>query len=106
MATGGGAEGIFAALGDGTRLHLVERLATRSPLSITELTRDTGITRQAVSRHLEVLADAGLVRGRRRGREHLWELEPARLAIARRSLDQISSWWDDRLGELKARVEE
>ncbi len=97
---------IFAALGDETRLGLVARLARGDTLSIAQLTEHTLVTRQAVTRHLEVLADAGLVRGTRRGREHLWQLEPARLALARRSLDQISAWWDEKLAALKRAVED
>jgi len=96
---------IFAALGDETRLGLVARLAAGDALSIARLTEDTNVTRQAVTRHLEVLAEAGLVWGRRRGREHLWQLEPARLALARRSLDQISRWWDEKLAALRKSVE-
>lgn len=75
-------------------------------MSITRLTEGTDVTRQAVTRHLEVLEQAGLVRGTRRGRERLWELEPARIELARRSLDQISRWWDEKLAALKAKVEE
>jgi DNA-binding transcriptional ArsR family regulator len=97
---------IFAALGDETRLGLVARLATEDGLSITQLTERTRVTRQAVTRHLEVLEEAGLIRGTRRGREHLWRLERARLELARRSLDQISGWWDEKLSELRAAVEE
>jgi DNA-binding transcriptional ArsR family regulator len=97
---------IFAALGDEIRLGLVTRLASRDALSIAQLTENTSVTRQAVTRHLEVLAEAGLVQGTRRGREHLWQLEPARLAIARQSLDQISRWWDEKLTVLKASVED
>lgn len=96
---------IFAALGDETRLGLIARLASGETLSITRLTEHTNVTRQAVTRHLEVLEEAGLVRGIRRGREHLWQLEPARLAIARRSLEQISRWWDEKLAALKEMVE-
>jgi DNA-binding transcriptional ArsR family regulator len=101
-----GSAPIFAALGDETRLGLVARLARGDPLSIAQLTEQTPVTRQAVTRHLEVLAEAGLVRGARRGREHLWQLEPARLALARRSLDQISAWWDEKLTVLKRSVED
>lgn len=101
-----GSAPIFAALGDETRLGLVARLATGDALSISRLTESTQVTRQAVTRHLEVLAEAGLVRGTRRGREHVWQLEPAQIAIARRSLDQISRWWDEKLAALKAVVEE
>jgi DNA-binding transcriptional ArsR family regulator len=93
---------IFAALGDETRLGLITRLAAGDALSIAQLTQNTRVTRQAVTRHLEVLAEAGLVQGTRRGREHLWQLERARLALARRSLDQISGWWDDKLAALEA----
>ena len=97
---------IFAALGDETRLGLVARLAEGDTLSIAQLTENTFVTRQAVTRHLEVLAQAGLVRGTRRGREHLWRLEPARLALAQRSLEQISSWWDKKLVALQKSVEQ
>ena len=97
---------IFAALGDETRLGLVARLSAGAPMSITRLTAGTDFTRQAITRHLEVLEDAGLVRGTRLGRERLWELEPKRIELARRSLEQISRWWDDKLAALKAKVEE
>ena len=97
---------IFAALGDRTRLGLISRLAGGEPMSITELTLGTDITRQAITRHLEVLADAGLVRGRRHGRERLWELDRKRLELARRAIDRISAWWDERLGGLKTSLEE
>jgi DNA-binding transcriptional ArsR family regulator len=66
----------------------------------------TDVTRQAVTRHLEVLSDAGLVRSKRHGRERLWELEPKRIELAQRSLNQISRWWDEKLDVLKASVEE
>jgi len=97
---------IFAALGDETRLGLVARLSVGERLSITRLTSGTEVTRQAITRHLEVLSDAGLVRSSRQGRERLWELEPKRIELARRSLDQISRSWDEKLAALKAAVEE
>ena len=75
-------------------------------MSIARLTAGTHVTRQAVTKHLQVLADAGLVRGRRQGRQSLWELEPRPLEAARRYLDLISQRWDDTLGRLKATVEE
>jgi hypothetical protein len=53
-----------------------------------------------------VLEYAGLVRGTRRGRERLWELEPKQIALARRSLDEISRWWDTKLAALKVKVEQ
>lgn len=96
---------VFAALGDTTRLRLVAALCAGSALSIAQLTTGTAITRQAVTKHLEVLADAGLVRDVRQGRERLWELEPARIDEARRALDFISEQWDQALARLKQIVE-
>ncbi len=97
---------LFAALGDETRLHVVARLCEEGPLSITELTEGAGVSRQAVTKHLQVLSSAGLVKNARDGRENVWELEPHRLAEARRLLDLISKQWDDTLDRLKTFVEE
>src|SRR5947209_578401 len=97
---------VFAALGDRTRLRLVSRLGADGPLSITRLSEDAEVTRQAITKHLHALAAAGLVRDRRRGRERIWELEPRRLDEARRYLDQISAQWDAAIDRLKAFVEE
>ena len=55
---------IFAALGDDTRLRIVGRLSADGPTSIARLTVGTGVTRQAVTKHLHVLSEVGLVRGR------------------------------------------
>jgi len=96
---------IFAALGDETRLHIVAVLCVGGAFSIAQLTSGTDITRQAVTKHLHVLADAGLVRDVKVGRERLWEFEPARLEEARRSLDEIARQWDYALNKLKIAVE-
>lgn len=97
---------VFAALGDPTRLALLDRLSTAGPLSITRLTAGSNKTRQAITSHLHVLADAGLVRDVRWGREHRWELDLDRLDEVRRSLDQISRQWDQALARLQSFVEE
>jgi DNA-binding transcriptional ArsR family regulator len=97
---------VFSALGDATRLALLDRLAGGGPWSIARLTAGSDVTRQAVTKHLHVLADAGLVRDVRRGRERLWELETDRLADARRTLDELSKRWDEALDRLKRFVEE
>jgi DNA-binding transcriptional ArsR family regulator len=97
---------MFAALGDETRLALVGRLSSHGPLSITRLTAGSAVTRQAVTKHLTVLAGAGFVRGTRRGRERIWELQPQQVEIARRYLDQVSKRWDEALDRLKTFVEE
>jgi DNA-binding transcriptional ArsR family regulator len=96
---------VFAALGDETRLRLVSRLCEDGPQSIAKLTAGFDVTRQAITKHLHVLEDAGLVRGARDGRESIWELEPRRLLEARRHLDAISKQWDEALGRLKDFVE-
>ncbi|HEX7080543.1 MAG TPA: metalloregulator ArsR/SmtB family transcription factor [Gammaproteobacteria bacterium] len=97
---------IFTALGDETRLHIVGRLCREGPLSITRLTDGTRISRQAVTKHLQVLSEAGLVRGQRRGRERIWRIEGRRLETVRRYLNEISAQWDEALERLQALVEE
>jgi DNA-binding transcriptional ArsR family regulator len=101
-----GAAPLFAALGDQTRLEVVARLCDEGPLSITRLTEGGAVTRQAVTKHLQILADAGLVRDTRSGRERIYELEPRRLAEAHRLLDVISSQWDEAIERLRCFVED
>jgi DNA-binding transcriptional ArsR family regulator len=97
---------VFAALGDPTRVGLVARLCVDGPLSITRLSEGSGVTRQAVTKQLRTLGNAGLVKESRHGRETIWELEPKRLEKARRALDRISSDWDQAINRLKAFVED
>jgi DNA-binding transcriptional ArsR family regulator len=97
--------GVFAALGDATRLKLVAVLCAGGAFSITQLTAETDISRQAVTKHLLTLAEAGVVRDVRQGRERLWHIEPARIAEAKRSLDAIAQSWENALGRLKAFAE-
>ncbi|HEY3253124.1 MAG TPA: metalloregulator ArsR/SmtB family transcription factor [Polyangiaceae bacterium] len=92
---------LFAALGDETRLKLVSRLCNEGPLSIVRLSEGTDVTRQAVTKHLRALADAGLVHDTRQGRERIWELRPKRIERARAHLDQISQQWDAALARLQ-----
>jgi DNA-binding transcriptional ArsR family regulator len=96
---------VFAALGDGTRLRVVMLLCDGGPASIARLTAGTDVTRQAVTKHLRTLEDAGLVRVSRLGRETVWELRPEQLAEARLCLDRLSSQWDRALASLKLFVE-
>jgi DNA-binding transcriptional ArsR family regulator len=96
---------VFAALGDETRLRLVAALCDGQPRSIAQLTAGTPISRQAVTKHLQVLSRAGLVRGTKAGRERLWEFEAARLEKARHSLGLIAEQWDQALNRLKQMVE-
>ena len=96
---------LFAALGDATRLSLLRRLSVDGPLSITRLSEGTGVTRQAITKHLNTLGNVGLVRHARRGRERVWELERKRLEKARAFLDQVAAQWDAAALRLKAFVE-
>ena len=95
----------FAALGDATRLHVVSRLSREGPLSITELSEGVELTRQAVTKHLEVLAAAGLVRSEWKGRARMWALRTRQIEEVRRALDAISERWDKALGRLRTMVE-
>src|SRR5580704_13387382 len=85
---------VFAALGDQTRLRLVARLSAEGPMSIARLTEGGSVTRQAVTKHLQVLSNVGLACSSRLGRESVWELEPEPLEAARQCLDGISAQWD------------
>ena len=97
---------IFAALGDATRLSVLDRLSRGTPQSIIRLTAGTRLTRQAVTKHLRVLEAAGVVRSVRAGRESLFALEPKPIDDLRRYLETVSAQWDDALARLKAFVEE
>ncbi len=97
---------VFAALGDPTRLSLFKTLSDGRARSITELADGALVTRQAVTKHLKTLAEAGLVDGEWRGRENRFALRRDGLDHAQRLLDEVSAQWDDALDRLKAFVEE
>jgi DNA-binding transcriptional ArsR family regulator len=97
---------IFAALGDKTRLRIVARLCEDGPLSIIRLTDGASISRQAITKHLDALARAGLVHSERVGRERVWRLQSKRLVVVRRYLAQVSERWDKAIDRLRTFVEE
>lgn len=97
---------LFAALGDETRLRLLGRLSAGGPGSISRLSTRSSVSRQAITKHLEVLSGAGLVRSRREGRERIWELSPERLADAHAYLEDVSRQWDSALDRLARFVED
>jgi len=97
---------VFAALGDPTRLKLVALLCAGGAFSISHLTENTDISRQGVTKHLTVLAEAGVVRDIRLGRERLWQLEPNRIDEARLALESIGREWEQALARLKSFVEQ
>jgi DNA-binding transcriptional ArsR family regulator len=96
---------VFAALGDETRLSLVAKLCTGQPRSISQLTRGSRLTRQAITKHLRVLETAGIVRSVRCGRENLFEFDPAAMQEIKKYVDLVSEQWDHTLSRLKAFVE-
>jgi len=96
---------IFAALGDRTRLSLLMKLSDGRTRSIAMLSADTRLTRQAVTKHLHVLEEAGLVSSSRVGRESRFAYRPEPIADARSYLDTVSAQWDDALSRLRALVE-
>jgi len=96
---------IFSALGDETRLALVARLGSAGPQSIAQLSAGSNVTRQAITKHLQVLDSAGLVSSEWRGRERIWNFESGELDPARRFLDDVSSKWDEALARLQKLVE-
>src|SRR6185312_5811138 len=97
--------GLFATLGDATRLRLVVTLASGEPRSIAELTAGSKLTRQAVTKHLRVLERAGMVRCRREGRESRFAFDPRPVEEMRSYLEMVSAEWDAALGRLREFVE-
>src|SRR4051812_44924035 len=97
---------VFFALGDGTRLSVVNRLGSRGTLSATALSEGAQVTRQAIVKHLQVLEEAGLVTHEKRGREVLYSLRLRRLDEARAFLDAVSERWDRAIERLRRMVED
>jgi DNA-binding transcriptional ArsR family regulator len=91
----------FAALADPTRREVFERLA-HGPLAVGELARGLPVSRPAVSQHLKVLKDAGLVTDRPEGARRVYQIDPHGLGQIRAWLDQF---WDTALDAFKAAVE-
>ncbi len=95
---------VFDALGDATRRRVLADLSTLGSASCSDLSRTLPITRQAVSKHLNALADAGLVSARREGRAVVYRVNAAPLNDAVRWMAQIGAAWDDRLEALRAQI--
>ena len=93
----------LGALADPTRRRLFEKLGTAGPLPVGELAKDVPVTRPAVSQHLKVLKDAGLVFDRADGTRRLYQVDPKGIASLR---DYLDAFWDQALASFKAHVEE
>lgn len=105
-ATGARADEVFAALADATRWRLLTALAAQGDGTATTLAAVVPVSRVAVTKHLAVLGRAGLVKGRRRGREVRYVVRPERLDATARWLAGVASEWDARLSAIKRIAEE
>ena len=105
MDGGGRVDRVFAALGDPGRRSLVQAVAERGSATATELAAELPVTRQAVAKQLGALADAGLLRATRAGRETRYEVTPEPLEDAVAWMVELGSAWDDRLGALSRSLE-
>jgi len=92
-------------LGDETRLLLVRKLCGGEPRSISQLTRGSRLTRQAITKHLRVLENARIVRSVRSGRQNLFEFNPEPVEELKLYLDFVSEQWDQALARLRSFVE-
>jgi|SRR5919204_4129950 DNA-binding transcriptional ArsR family regulator len=97
---------VFAALGDKTRLTLVAKLSGGQPCSISQLTKGSKLSRQAITKHLRVLESVGIVHSVHAGRESLFEIDPTPIEQMRKYLDFVSEQWDHALGRLKSFIED
>lgn len=97
---------VFAALGDPIRLALVALLCANGPLPTIRLKQATSVSRQAVTKHMQILEETGIVTSERAGRDRLWQIEKKRLRDVRSYLDRISARWDATLERLRKFVED
>jgi DNA-binding transcriptional ArsR family regulator len=100
-ASAAAASGVFAALADPTRWQVLVLLAARGEGTATTLAAEMPVSRPAVIKHLNVLEGAGLVQGRRAGREVRFTVRPEPLEATARWLDAVASEWDARLAAIK-----
>lgn len=105
MSAGGDADAVFAALADGTRRSLLAEVARRGEATPTELAASAPVSRQAVAKHLSVLAGAGLVDARREGRETRYRPTPEPFSDAIAWMAEVGGRWDDRLAALQRSAE-
>jgi DNA-binding transcriptional ArsR family regulator len=97
-------DAIFSALADPTRREVIRALSQQGPSTATNLAANLPVTRQAVTKHLGTLADAGLVTATRRGREKLYQVSPRPLTDAVSWMAELGARWDERLAALREHV--
>ncbi|MGD9710845.1 MAG: ArsR/SmtB family transcription factor [Thermomicrobiales bacterium] len=96
---------VFDALADPTRRQIVEHLSQTPEATISEIAGNFTISRQAVTKHLNVLVEAGVVSMTSRGRERIVSLRPDSLDSATTWLEEMGRRWDDRLRALRDHLE-
>jgi DNA-binding transcriptional ArsR family regulator len=102
MTQGGeDADRLWVALGDPTRLRLLDRLLESGETTASVLARELPMTRQGIGKHLAVLERVGLVQARRVGRETLFTVCDDRVAQAQHQMARVASRWDARLAAIK-----
>jgi DNA-binding transcriptional ArsR family regulator len=106
MSAGVAVDQVFAALADSTRRDLLEVLASEGESSASAMAKTYPVTRQAIARHLQVLAGAGLVVARKRGRELCFSVQPRALLATARWMERAADRWDERLSRIKQIAEE
>ncbi|HZQ36971.1 MAG TPA: metalloregulator ArsR/SmtB family transcription factor [Dehalococcoidia bacterium] len=101
----GGFDSVFVALADPTRRQVLDALAEAGPASASALAARLPVSRQAVVKHLAVLASAGLIAGGRAGREVRYQVRPAALDASARWLAERAAMWERRLQALRREAE-
>ena len=99
-------ENVFNAVADPTRRQILERLRAKGPLTIKDLAAPLPISRQAVTKHLDILRASGLIRMERVGRERLHSLVADPLREVEDWLEPYAEEWDRRLKRLKQHLED
>jgi DNA-binding transcriptional ArsR family regulator len=98
------ADAVFTALADATRRQVIRALSEHGPSTATGLAASLSVTRQAVAKHLDTLAAAGLVTATRRGREKIYQISPRPLTDAVSWMADLGARWDQRLAALRDHV--
>jgi DNA-binding transcriptional ArsR family regulator len=96
---------LWSAIGDPSRRRVLDLLVRGGEASASRLAGRVPFSRQAVSKHLAVLEEAGLISRRKQGREVLYQVDAARLDQATRAMADVASQWDRRLDSIKRLAE-
>ncbi|MBE1490797.1 ArsR/SmtB family transcription factor [Plantactinospora soyae] len=100
------AAAVFTALADSTRRRILTELASGGPATATDLSHRLPISRQAITKHLTLLSDAGLVQTQSVGRRILFQLQSRPMAVAQSFLSALSRDWDTHLRALQHHLDQ